>query len=75
MKTLILRLAMACAVLVMALQADISRAASPLDPEALPPSELRLTLKGAMEAALDNNPDVRLFKEKIVAARAASSTH
>lgn len=74
MKTLILRLAMACAVLVMALQADISRAASPLDPEALPPSELRLTLKGAMEAALDNNPDVRLFKEKIVAARAASST-
>jgi outer membrane protein len=27
-----------------------------------------------MEAALDNNPDVRLFKEKIETARAASST-
>jgi outer membrane protein len=40
----------------------------------LPPSELRLTLRGAMEAALDNNPDVRLFKEKIETARAASST-
>jgi outer membrane protein TolC len=40
----------------------------------LPPTELRLSLKGAMEAALDNNPDVRLYKEKIEAARAASST-
>ncbi|HET7058401.1 MAG TPA: TolC family protein, partial [Nitrospiraceae bacterium] len=40
----------------------------------LPPSELRLTLRGAMEAALDNNPDVRLYKEKIETARAASST-
>jgi outer membrane protein TolC len=40
----------------------------------LPPSELRLSLKEAMEAALDNNPDVRLYKERIEAARAASST-
>jgi len=45
-----------------------------LDPTVVPPSELRLTLRGAMEAALDNNPDVRLYKEKIEAARAASST-
>jgi outer membrane protein TolC len=74
MKTPIVRLAMACASLVMTLDADISRAASPLESETLPPSELRLTLRGAMEAALDNNPDVRLFKEKIQAARAASST-
>src|SRR5687768_4286056 len=74
MKTSISRLGIACAALAIACYADTSRAASPLDPTMLPPSELRLTLKEAMEAALDNNPDVRLYKERIEAARAASST-
>lgn len=36
--------------------------------------ELRLTLKDAMEAALDNSPNVKLFKERIAAARAVVST-
>jgi len=36
--------------------------------------ELRLTIREAMDAALDNNPNVRLFKEKIQAARANTFT-
>jgi outer membrane protein len=74
MNKIILTLAILCSTFGVALQVETSRAASPLDPTMLPPSELRLTLRGAMEAALDNNPDVRLFKEKIETARAASST-
>jgi outer membrane protein len=74
MNKIILTLAILCSFFGVALQVETSRAASPLDPTMLPPSELRLTLRGAMEAALDNNPDVRLFKEKIETARAASST-
>ena len=74
MNTTILKLTIFCSIFVMALDLDISRAASPTDQTMLPPSELRLTLRGAMEAALDNNPDVRLYKEKIETARAASST-
>ncbi|WP_447599127.1 TolC family protein [Nitrospira sp. Nam80] len=38
------------------------------------PPELRLTLREAMEAAVDNNPNVRLFKERVETARAASKT-
>jgi outer membrane protein len=74
MNKIILTLAILCSMFGVALQVETSRAASSLDPTMLPPSELRLTLRGAMEAALDNNPDVRLFKEKIETARAASST-
>jgi outer membrane protein len=74
MNKIILTLAILCSTFGVALQVETSRAASPLDPTMLPPSELRLTLREAMEAALDNNPDVRLFKEKIETARAASST-
>jgi len=36
--------------------------------------ELRLTLREAMDAAIDNNPNVKLFREKIEAARAQSFT-
>jgi len=36
--------------------------------------ELRLSLKDAMEAAVGNNPNVRLFKERVEAARAVSFT-
>ena len=36
--------------------------------------ELRLTLKDAMDAAMDNSPNVKLFKERIAAARAVVST-
>lgn len=35
---------------------------------------LKLSLKDAIEAALDKNPNVRLFKERIAAARGASLT-
>jgi outer membrane protein TolC len=35
---------------------------------------LKLSLKDALEAALDNNPNVRLYKERIEAARGASRT-
>ena len=35
---------------------------------------LRLSLKDAIEAALDKNPNVRLYKERIEAARGASRT-
>lgn len=38
------------------------------------PPELRLSLREAMEAAVDNNPNVRLFKERVETARAASKT-
>ncbi|HAP41963.1 MAG TPA: hypothetical protein DCQ94_19720 [Nitrospira sp.] len=41
-------------------------------PDPLP--ELRLSLREAMEAAVDNNPNVRLFKERIETARAESRT-
>ena len=74
MNKIILTLAILGSTFGVALQVETSRAASPLDQSMLPPSELRLTLREAMEAALDNNPDVRLYKEKIEAARAASST-
>ena len=38
------------------------------------PFELRLSLREAMEAALDNNPNVKLFRERIETVRAASLT-
>src|SRR5688500_1417851 len=74
MNRTILTLTILCSAFAVALQAETSRAAAPLDPTMLPPAELRLTRKGAMEAALDTNPDVRLYKQRIEAARAASST-
>ncbi|HKN86200.1 MAG TPA: TolC family protein [Nitrospiraceae bacterium] len=74
MNITIFKLTVFCSIFAMALHPDAGRAASPLDQTMLPPSELRLSLKDAMEAALDNNPDVRLYKEKIEAARAATST-
>ncbi|MBV6469832.1 TolC family protein [Nitrospirales bacterium NOB] len=50
-------------------------AGAPPDPGSAPERpELRLTLREAMEAAVDNNPNVRLFKERIETARAASKT-
>jgi outer membrane protein TolC len=40
----------------------------------LPPPILPLTLRGAMAAAVDNNPDVQLYKERIAAARGQVQT-
>jgi outer membrane protein len=40
----------------------------------LPPPELRLSLHDAIQAAIDNNANVRLLKERIVAAQSAAST-
>ncbi|HKP00170.1 MAG TPA: TolC family protein, partial [Nitrospiraceae bacterium] len=45
---------------------------SPQSPPELP--VLKLSLKDAVEAALDRNPTVRLYKERIEAARGASMT-
>ena len=47
-------------------------AASLLAPENLP--VLKLSLAEAIDAALDKSPNIRLFREKIAAARAASRT-
>ncbi len=38
------------------------------------PPELRLSLHDAIEAALNNNPTVRLFKERILAAQGVADT-
>lgn len=40
-----------------------------LDSPSAPLQPLRLTLRGALAAAVDNNPDVLLYKERIEAAR------
>jgi outer membrane protein len=45
-----------------------------LKPAAGDRPELRLTLKDAMDAALDNSSNVKLFRERIAAARAVAST-
>lgn len=47
-----------------------ARAAEPEPPA----PELRLSLHDAIQAALDNNPNVRLFREKIQAARGVAQT-
>jgi outer membrane protein len=39
-----------------------------------PSAPLALTLRGALAAAVDNNPDVRLYKERIEAARGQVQT-
>jgi outer membrane protein len=71
MKTMMFKSAVICVALVSTMGGGTSRAQ---DAILLPPAELRLTLRAAMEAALDTNPEVRLFKEKIEGARAATST-
>ena len=43
-------------------------------PSTEPLPELRLSLREAMEAAVDNNPNVRLFRERVETARATSKT-
>ena len=45
---------------------------SPAPPPELP--VLKLSLKDAIEAALDKNPNVRLYKERIEAARGVEMT-
>jgi outer membrane protein TolC len=46
-------------------------------PSQLPvePQELRLSLREALNAALDKSPQVRLFRERIEAARGVTRTH
>lgn len=39
-----------------------------------PPAKLTLTLRGALAAAIDNNPDVQLYRERIEAARGQVQT-
>ena len=51
--------------------AGVSLAGEETDPQTTspPPATLALTLRGALAAAVDNNPDVLLYKERIEAAR------
>ncbi|RPH75261.1 MAG: hypothetical protein EHM80_16500, partial [Nitrospiraceae bacterium] len=39
-----------------------------------PPPELRLSLHDAIQAAVDNNVNVRLLRERIAAAQSAANT-
>ncbi len=47
---------------------------SSLESQSHPFQVLNLTLRGALAAAVDNNPDVLLYKERIVAARGQVQT-
>jgi outer membrane protein TolC len=49
--------------------AETTGAAAPV-----PPAVLTLTLRGALTAAVDNNPDVQLYKERIEAAQGQVQT-
>ncbi len=42
--------------------------------QGLPPPELRLSLHDAIQAAIDNNVNVRLLRERIAAAQSAANT-
>jgi outer membrane protein TolC len=54
---------------------DLARAAEPgPDPSAGLP-ELRLSLRDAIQAAVDNNPTVRLFREQVLEARGLADTN
>ena len=44
------------------------------DDQSQTPPELRLSLHGAIEAAIDNNVNVRLLRERIAAAQSAANT-
>lgn len=65
-----LALVVALALLCAGRPAEPARAAEPEPPS----PELRLSLHDAIQAALDNNPNVRLFREKIQAARGVEQT-
>jgi outer membrane protein TolC len=43
-------------------------------PAPVPPAVLNLTLRGTLTAAVDNNPDVQLYKERIEAAQGQVQT-
>ena len=47
---------------------------SSLESQSTPFQTLNLTLRGALAAAVDNNPDVLLYKERIEAARGQVQT-
>lgn len=64
-------------VLAMVLSAGVAALAQESATLSLPtenPPVLKLSLTEAIDAALDKNPNIRLFREKIEAARAASRT-
>jgi outer membrane protein TolC len=52
--------------------AGVSLADGDIQTAASPPATLALTLRDALTAAVDNNPDVLLYKERIEAARGQS---
>jgi outer membrane protein TolC len=53
---------------------SLARGETPQQTTAPPPTTLALTLRGALAAAVDNNPDVLLYKERIEAARGQVQT-
>ncbi|MCP9440136.1 MAG: TolC family protein [Nitrospira sp.] len=64
--------AMAC-VVVSGIMVSSGRADAAEEREGTAPPELRLSLRDAIEAAIDNNVNVRLLKERIAAAQAQAS--
>src|SRR6267143_5106546 len=55
-------------------EGDVGGGESSLDSPSPPLQPLNLTLRGALAAAVDNNPDVLLYKERIEAARGQVQT-
>ena len=53
---------------------SLARGETPQQTTVPPPTTLALTLRGALAAAVDNNPDVLLYKERIEAARGQVQT-
>lgn len=62
--------AVTCAVVSGFFMVSIGRADAVEERKGTAPPELRLSLRGAIEAAIDNNVNVRLLKERIAAAQA-----
>lgn len=76
MRTRIVAIALGCIVgLLTGYRAQMAQAVESVTlATAVAAPELRLTLKDAMEAALGNNPTVKLYKERIEAAKGVVST-
>ncbi len=59
---------------VLVLNYGVWAAEMPASADPVPPVVLNMTLRGALTAAVDNNPDVQLYKERIEAAQGQVQT-
>ena len=67
-------LAMACLGFICQADGAVGGGESSLSSQSPPLQPLNLTLRGALAAAIDNNPDVLLYRERIEAARGQMQT-